>query len=510
MFDINGKMILDDLFEIGNITITGQGWTYNSSSTRVRTKEDTTIPLKVGDKIEITNENVQFYIGYLMPDSNYDTPSQWLTNGFTIRCCGDYVILLRFTGEQENITSPNEIVQYVKITRNNKITQLNQVNKILNNGSYLKQSIINDLDQGGFYAQGYNLYSWGKLNTTRFAHKDSILSNKPIIIEMSEGYEVSGQRWSTLTHSAETLTDDTGWQKQIIILPNEYSSFQIRRTNNQVFSDDNLNFNDYMNIYYLDDKFTPNYNLSNIKSINHRGYNSIAPENTIPAFKLSKANGFDIVETDVRLTSDNVLVLLHDTTIDRTSNGEGAIASMTYEQALQYDFGSWKSEDYAGTKIPTLEELISLARNINLHCYLELETSVAFTQEIINNMIDMIDSYDMLNKVTFLSFDISLLQLVKNKNRNVRLGYLPSNNENYKTSIDKLQTLKTENNEIIYDGDFTNLSSSIVNRLKFCNIPYEVWVPDQPSQIINIDPYVTGFTTNVTNAEEVLYNNEMN
>ena len=123
MYDINGKMILDDLFEMGNITITNSGWEYSNSNTRVRTKEGTTISLKTGDTIEISSENVQFYLGYLMPNSAYDTPSQWQTTGFTVRCDGDYVMLLRFVGEQENITSPNEIVQYVKINRNNKITQ---------------------------------------------------------------------------------------------------------------------------------------------------------------------------------------------------------------------------------------------------------------------------------------------------------------------------------------------------------------------------------------------------
>ena len=72
------------------------------------------------------------------------------------------------------------------------------------------------------------------------------------------------------------------------------------------------------------------YNKTMI-SVNHRGYSTVAPENTLPAYKLSKKMGFDYVETDVCFTSDNIPVLLHDGTIDRTSNGSGDIDNMTFE-----------------------------------------------------------------------------------------------------------------------------------------------------------------------------------
>lgn len=507
MYDINGNMVLDDLFEIGNITISNQEWTYTNSTTRVRTKEDVTISLKTGDTVEITNSDIQFYCGYLMANSKYETlENAWLTDGFTCRCTGDYVMVLRFAGEQEAIASPDEIVKYIKIHRNN-INQLPIVNKIVNS-NYIKQYIIEGMDQGGYDVNQYQMYSYGKIQTIRMAHKEVILSDRPIVVEALDGYMVAAQRWTSATKSSETLLNDSGWHTQIIINPNEYTSFMIKNSTNTAITD--LDFNSYLNIYYLEDKEKIDFKNSIIKSVNHRGYNSIAPENTIPAFKLSKENGFDIIETDVRLTSDNVLVLLHDATIDRTSNGEGAIASMTYEQALQYDFGSWKSETYAGTKIPTLEELIALARKINLHCYLELEADVNFTQTIINNMISMIDSYQMLDKVTFISFNRDILLLVKNANKNVRIGYLPNNNENYMLSINKVQSLKTANNEVFYDGDYTAYNDNKRDRLKLCNIPYEVWVPYTASQILNMDPYVSGFTTNVLNAEEVLYNNSIN
>ena len=97
-----------------------------------------------------------------------------------------------------------------------------------------------------------------------------------------------------------------------------------------------------------------------VKAVAHRGYSSTAPENTLPAYKLAKQNGFNYVECDVSMTSDGVPMLLHDATINRTSNGSGTLSQMTYAEVREYDFGSWKSSAYAGTVIPTFEEFIAL------------------------------------------------------------------------------------------------------------------------------------------------------
>lgn len=125
-----------------------------------------------------------------------------------------------------------------------------------------------------------------------------------------------------------------------------------------------------------------NYDI-NVKAINHRGYSTIAPENTLEAYRLSKQMGFNYVEADVSFTSDGVPVLLHDETIDRTSDGTGAIGSMTFEQVRAYDFGSWKSEDYAGAKIPSFEEFILLCRNLSLKPYIELKSSYESAKQVL-------------------------------------------------------------------------------------------------------------------------------
>ncbi len=92
----------------------------------------------------------------------------------------------------------------------------------------------------------------------------------------------------------------------------------------------------------------------------HRGARAYAPMNTLPSFELAIAQGAVGVEYDVRRTKDGVLVILHDPIIDGTSNGSGAVADLTFAALRELDFGSWLDPKYAGTQIPTLDEVFEL------------------------------------------------------------------------------------------------------------------------------------------------------
>ena len=99
-----------------------------------------------------------------------------------------------------------------------------------------------------------------------------------------------------------------------------------------------------------------------IVAISHRGEHLQRPENTMPAFEEAIRVGADFFEADVRTTSDGKLVLSHDATVDRCTNGTGAVASMTFEQIEALDAGIKKGPEYAGTKIPTFDQILDLAR----------------------------------------------------------------------------------------------------------------------------------------------------
>jgi len=89
----------------------------------------------------------------------------------------------------------------------------------------------------------------------------------------------------------------------------------------------------------------------------HRGDKLHAPENTLPAFKQAIEKGADGVELDVKLTADRHVIVLHDSTVDRTTDGKGRAASMTLEALRQLDAGRWFDKKFSGAKIPLIEEV---------------------------------------------------------------------------------------------------------------------------------------------------------
>lgn len=243
----------------------------------------------------------------------------------------------------------------------------------------------------------------------------------------------------------------------------------------------------------------------NIRSVNHRGYGT-APENTLSAYRLSREMGFDTVECDVSLTSDGVAVLLHDATIDRTSNGTGAIGEMTFQEVRAYDFGSWKSADYAGEQIPSFDEFIALCRNLGLHPYIELKSSGGYTQDDIDALVSTVKQYGMIDKVTWISFTCNYLIYVRNAHSAARLGFVVG--EVTESTIEDARELKNDENDVFIDGMSTTASPISDDAVDLCfaaGIPLELWGLDTAAEVAAANPYVSGFTTDTVVAGAEIY-----
>jgi glycerophosphoryl diester phosphodiesterase len=100
--------------------------------------------------------------------------------------------------------------------------------------------------------------------------------------------------------------------------------------------------------------------FDHITNIAHRGASGTRPENTLVAFRHAMEIGADYIELDARPTADGVAIVLHDATVDRTTNGSGAAAEMTFAQIRSLDAGSWFAPEYAEERVPTLSEVIAL------------------------------------------------------------------------------------------------------------------------------------------------------
>ncbi len=234
-----------------------------------------------------------------------------------------------------------------------------------------------------------------------------------------------------------------------------------------------------------------------VRGINHRGFNRIAPENTIPAYVLSKKYGFDTVETDISFTSDNVPVLLHDDTVDRTSNGSGNIAGLTYAEVSALDFGSWKSAEYAGTKIPTFEEFVIFCRDVGLKIYAELKGTI--TQAQAKLVCDIVKKYHMEKNTSWISFSSANLSLISAEISSARLGFIIATAT--AESITTASSLKTSNNEVFLDC--SSITDALIETCITAGIETEKWTINTESGMTSSNPYISGYTSDVLIAARV-------
>ena len=175
--------------------------------------------------------------------------------------------------------------------------------------------------------------------------------------------------------------------------------------------------------------------------IMHRGYNKVAPENTLAAFRLAAEMGYKAVECDIQFTQDGVPMILHDTTVTRTSNVASVemelfgakkrkLSELTFEEVRQLDFGSWKSADYTGERIPTFDEFLQLCQQSGLHPYIELKNVKGngnySSKTKLTQLYSMVAARGMQNQVTWISFDINMLYTMKGIAPTAELGWLHS------------------------------------------------------------------------------------
>ena len=238
-----------------------------------------------------------------------------------------------------------------------------------------------------------------------------------------------------------------------------------------------------------------------LRAVAHRGFSTEAPENTLPAFRLAKERGFSYVETDVQFTADGYAVCLHDQYIDRVSSGSGAINSMTLEEVRQYDFGAWKGEAYAGTKIPTLEEFLELCRNLGLHPYIEMKAETVTGEVRARQLAQIVEACGMKGKVTWISFSHYLLSVMRDCDPEAPLGYLVEYVD--ENAVAMANTLRNGRNRVFLDaGSYTDQGCQICMDN---DMPLELWVLDKEDQILSLNPFITGVTSNCLIAGKVRY-----
>lgn len=160
--------------------------------------------------------------------------------------------------------------------------------------------------------------------------------------------------------------------------------------------------------------------------IAHRGASSHAPENTLAAFRKAKALGLNWVEFDVMLSSCGEAVVIHDETLERTTNGHGKVCDYTYAELATLDAGSWFNPAFAGEKIPTLAEVIQLLMQQKISANIEIKPSQGREAATVKKVLSVVQQYWHPQAAAPLisSFSHDVLLMVHQLMPSSQLGFL--------------------------------------------------------------------------------------
>lgn len=241
------------------------------------------------------------------------------------------------------------------------------------------------------------------------------------------------------------------------------------------------------------DIFAKNTVIRPIQTVGHRGMPSIAQENTIKGSWDAIEHGATIVENDVYITTDGVVVVMHDGTIDRTTNGTGNVEGMTYEQLSKYVVDSFSGAP--AEPIPTLEDYMKEFKGEDVIIYIEIKSS---KPEIVPAIKALIEKYDFYSQACVIAFSASQLKLVRTTIPEISCGYLSGG----------LKTLTPISNAVYEHASTFNPSHSIVNADLLTDLYHRgitLW-PYTVNDSATFDKYylwgLSGITTNYANFTE--------
>jgi len=156
--------------------------------------------------------------------------------------------------------------------------------------------------------------------------------------------------------------------------------------------------------------------------IAHRGASAVAPENTMAAFRRAVEMGAECIETDLHLSRDGRLIIHHDTTLNRTTSGDGLVKNYKFNELRQLDAGKWFSKEFAGERMPTMEELLDFAGQADLSLYLEIKGGAGYGVE--RAVISALRGRKESKAAVVLCFDGSVLDRIHQLDRLLMTGLL--------------------------------------------------------------------------------------
>ena len=173
--------------------------------------------------------------------------------------------------------------------------------------------------------------------------------------------------------------------------------------------------------------------------IGHRGFISVAPENTVPSYIKAGREKFWGGETDINTTKDGKWIVLHDSKIDRTTNGKGRVKDLTLDEIKKYHIKCGSHlRLYGKLKIPTFEEYLKTCRDVGIAPVIEFKPDCDITK--VHDAVDIIKHYDMAKKCICISFRLPVLKEIRKNAEDIKLQWLIGSefNENHLRNVSQL------------------------------------------------------------------------
>lgn len=142
----------------------------------------------------------------------------------------------------------------------------------------------------------------------------------------------------------------------------------------------------------------------------HRGASRYAPENTVSAFEKAMSMGAKAIELDVHLTSDGQLVVIHDARVERTTSGTGGVAALSAAEVAALDAGSWRSPEFVGERVPTLEQVLLLTSG---RARLNIELKAVPGGPVAAKVVESVSQHDATGRAVLMSFDLGSVLAAK-------------------------------------------------------------------------------------------------
>ncbi|MCG9125997.1 hypothetical protein JT359_00195 [Candidatus Poribacteria bacterium] len=223
--------------------------------------------------------------------------------------------------------------------------------------------------------------------------------------------------------------------------------------------------------------------------IAHRGASGIAPENTIAAFKKAIEIGVDAVELDLQGTADGEVVVIHDASLDRTTDQSGQIKDSSLETIKQADAGTWFDTKFAGESVPTLAEaLVAIADNAI--ALLEIK-DVSVTESVVR----IVQKMDMVEQSVIISFNSSAIQTVRSLEPRLPTGYIIGSKENIQP-IQLCQQLGLLGSNLL-NVDHRLVTEDFIYEIRRRGITLWCWTVDDMDRMRELQEFgIQGITSN--------------